>query len=345
MVQRNQIPAIPALTTAEAAMISKRAFLFSAAQAGMAVLAVTAPALADPAFPSHPVRWIVPYAAGGATDVLSRLICQRLSERLGQPFVVENRPGAGSNIGTQTVIASPPDGYTLLLTSTANAINASFDPSLPFDFARDIVPVAGVARIPLVLVVNNDLPVHNVAEFIAYAKANPNKMSIASSGIGTSLHLSGELFKAMAGVQFVHVPYRGSAPGLTDVMSGQIQGMFDNVTSSFELVNAGKLRALGVTTKERSETMPGVAPIGDTLPGYETSSFYGVGAPHDTPREIVDLLNKEINAALADPTIKQRLGELGAIPIRGDAREFAAMLTAETERWRKVVEMSGQKKE
>jgi tripartite-type tricarboxylate transporter receptor subunit TctC len=326
-------------------MISKRDFLFSAARAGIALLAVTAPALADPAYPSHPVRWIVPYAASGATDVLSRLICQRLSDRLGQPFVVENRPGAGSNIGTQTVIASPPDGYTLLLTSTANAINASFDPSLPFDFARDIVPVAGVARIPLVLVVNNDLPAHDVAEFIAYAKANPGKMSIASSGIGTSLHLSGELFKAMAGVQFVHVPYRGSAPGLTDVMSGQIQGMFDNVTSSFELVNSGKLRALGVTTKERSETMPGVAPIGDILKGYETSSFYGVGAPRDTPRKIVDLLNREINAALVDPTIKQRLGELGAIPIRGDAREFAAMLTAETERWRKVVEMSGQKKE
>ena len=326
-------------------MISKRAFLFSAARAGIALLAVTAPALADPAYPSHPVRWIVPYAAGGATDVLSRLICQRLSDRLGQPFVVENRPGAGSNIGTQTVIASPPDGYTLLLTSTANAINASFDPSLPFDFARDIVPVAGVARIPLVLVVNNDLPANDVAEFIAYAKANPGKMSIASSGIGTSLHLSGELFKAMAGVQSVHVPYRGSAPGLTDVMSGQIQGMFDNVTSSFELANSGKLRALGVTTKERSETMPGVAPIGDILKGYETSSFYGVGAPRDTPRKIVDLLNREINAALVDPTIKQRLGELGAIPIRGDAREFAAMLTAETERWRKVVEMSGQKKE
>jgi tripartite-type tricarboxylate transporter receptor subunit TctC len=243
------------------------------------------------------------------------------------------------------VIASPPDGYTLLLTSTANAINASFDPTLPFDFAKGIAPVAGVARIPLVLVVNNDLPVHTIAEFIAYAKANPGKMSIASSGIGTSLHLSGELFKAMAGVQFVHVPYRGSAPGLTDVMSGQIQGMFDNVTSSFEFVRTGKLRALGVTTKERSDTMPDVPPIGDTLPGYETSSFYGVGAPHDTPQEIVDLLNKEINAALADPTIKQRLGDLGAIPIAGNAREFAAMLTTETERWRKVVEMSGQKKE
>src|ERR1700686_3097277 len=327
-------------------MISKRAFLHSAAGFGIAlVVGRMTPAQAEQTYPSHPVRWIVPYAAGGATDVLSRLVCQRLQERLGQPFIVENKPGAGSSIGTQAVIASPPDGYTLLLTSTANAINASFDPTLPFDFAKGIVPVAGVARIPLVLVVNNDLPVRNVSEFIAYAKANPGKLSIASSGIGTSLHLSGELFKAMAGVQFIHVPYRGSAPGLTDLMSGQIQGMFDNVTSSFELVRAGKIRALGVTTRERSDTMPSVPPIGDTLPGYETSSFYGVGAPHDTPQEIVDLLNKEINAALADPTIRQRLGELGAIPITGNAGEFGAMLVAETGRWRKVVEMSGQKKE
>jgi len=327
-------------------MISKRAFLRSAACAGIASFGGgwIGSARAD-TYPSHPVRWVVPYAAGGATDVLSRLICQHLAERLGQPFIVENKPGAGSNIGTQAVIGSPPDGYTLLLTSTANAINASFDPTLPFDFAKGIVPVAGVARIPLVLVVNNDLPVHDVAGFIAYAKANPGKMSIASSGVGTSLHLSGELFKAMAGVQFVHVPYRGSAPGLTDVMSGQIHGMFDNVTSSFEFVRTGKLRALGVTTHERSATMPEVPPIGDTLPGFETSSFYGVGAPHDTPQEIVDLLNREINAALADPTIKQRLAELGAIPLAGNAKEFGAMLTAEIERWRKVVEMSGQKKE
>lgn len=328
-------------------MISRRALLRSAVYAGVALLGAgrITSAPAESAYPNHPVRWIVPYAAGGATDVLSRLICQHLSDRLGQPFIVENKPGAGSNIGTQAVINSPADGYTLLLTSTANAINASFDPSLPYDFAKGIMPVAGVARIPLVLVVNNELPVHTLAEFIAYAKANPGKLSIASSGIGTSLHLSGELFKAMAGVQFTHVPYRGSAPGLTDVMSGQIQGMFDNVTSSFEFVRTGKLRALGVTTRERSENMPEVPPIGDTLPGYETSSFYGVGAPRDTPQEIVDLLNREINAALADPTIKQRLGDLGAIPISGNAKEFAAMLTTETERWRKVVEMSGQKKE
>jgi tripartite-type tricarboxylate transporter receptor subunit TctC len=328
-------------------MISRRILLQSAAGAAGTWLGArpTMSAWAALAYPSQPVRWIVPYTAGGATDVLSRLMCQYLADHLGQPFIVENKPGAGSNIGTQDVINSPPDGYTLLLTSTANAINASFDPTLPYDFAKGIVPVAGLARIPLVLVINNDLPIHDIAEFIAYAKANPGKMSIASSGIGTSLHLSGELFKAMAGVQFTHIPYRGSAPGLTDVMSGQIQGMFDNVTSSFEFAKNGKLRALGVTTRERSATLPDVPPIADTLPGYETASFYGVGAPHDTPRDIVDLLNRQINAALADPTIKARIAELGAIPITGDATQFAAMFTAETERWRKVVELSGQKKE
>jgi tripartite-type tricarboxylate transporter receptor subunit TctC len=340
----NRIAAMSAdRNSLETATIGRRALLQSAAIAGLGAI-WTAAARAD-TYPSHPVRWVVPYTAGGATDVLSRLICQRLAERLGQPFIVENKPGAGSNIGTQAVINAPPDGYTLLLTSTANAINASFDPTLPYDFAKGIAPVAGVARSPLVLVVNNDLPVRNVAEFIAYAKAHPGKLSIGSSGVGTSLHLSGELFKAMAGIQFTHVPYRGSAPGLSDVMAGQIQGMFDNITSSFELVRSGKLRALGVTTRERSETMPEVPPIGDTLAGFETSSFYGVGAPHGTPQEIVDLLNRQINEALADPTIKQRFGELGVIPFAGNAGQFGAMLNAETERWRKVVEMSGQKKE
>ena len=327
-------------------MISKRAFLQSAAGAGLTLFCSgrLTPVQAAVPYPTRAVKWVVPYAAGGATDVLSRLICQRLSDKLGQPFLVENKPGAGSNLGTQYVITSVADGYTLLLTSTANAINASFDPTLPFDFAKGIAPVAGVARIPLVLVVNNDLPVYSVSEFIAYAKANPGRMAIASSGIGTSLHLSGELFKALAGVEFTHVPYRGSAPGLTDVMAGQIQGMFDNVTSSFELVRAGKLRALGVTTHERSEILPDVPPISDTLPTYETSSFYGVGAPHETPKEIIDLLNKEINAALAEPESKKRVAELGAIPLPGNAAEFGKMLTAETDRWRKVVELSGQKK-
>ncbi|MBW7962655.1 tripartite tricarboxylate transporter substrate binding protein [Bradyrhizobium sp. BR 10261] len=326
-------------------MITRRRFLQTTTCAAAGLAAPRAFAIGNPSYPSRSVKWVVPYAPGGATDVLSRLICQRLSDRLGQTFIVENKPGAGSNIGTQAVISSAPDGYTLLLTSTANAINASFDPALPYDFAKGIAPVAGVARIPLLLVVNNDLPVRSVADFIAYAKANPGKMSIASSGIGTSLHLSGELFKSMAGVQFTHVPYRGSAPALTDVMSGQIQGMFDNVTSSFELVRAGKLRALGVSTRERSDVLPDVPPIADTLPFYETSSFYGVGAPYETPREIVDLLNREIDTALSDAEIKARIAELGAIPLHGNAGEFGGMLAAESERWRKVVSLSGIKKE
>jgi len=329
-------------------MISRRSLFHSGACATAALLlprSIGTARTATPAYPTQPVRWIVPYTAGGATDVLSRLICEYLSNRLGQTFVVENKPGAGSDIGTQYVINSQADGYTLLLTSTANAINASFDPSLTYNFAKDIVPVAGVARIPLVLVVNNELPIQNVADFIAYAKTHPGSLSIASSGVGTSLHLSGELFKAMAGIKFTHVPYRGSAPGLSDVMSGHIQGMFDNITSSFEFVRNGKLRAIGVTTKDRSDILPDVPPISDTLPGYETSSFYGVGAPHGTPVEIINLLNNQINAALADPDIKKKITDLGAIPITGDAKQFAAMLTVETDRWRKVVEISGQTKE
>jgi tripartite-type tricarboxylate transporter receptor subunit TctC len=327
-------------------MISKRTLLNSVAAGAAAFLLapLSLPSAAEDAptagYPTRPVKWVVPYTPGGATDVISRMICQRLSEKLGQPFIVENKPGAGSNVGTQAVINSPPDGYTILLTSTANAINVSFDKTLPYDFAKDIVPVAGVARIPLVLVVNNDLPIHSIADFIAYAKANPHGVSIASSGVGTSLHLSGVLFKALAGIDFVHVPYRGSAPGLADVMSGQIQGMFDNVTSSFELVRAGKLRALGVTTLERSAILPDVPPIADTLPGYDTSSFYGTGVPRGTSPQIIALLNKQINAALADPAIAQQLTELGAIPLKGNENEFAATLAKEIERWRKIVEFS-----
>ncbi len=297
--------------------------------------------LAPAAYPARPVKWVVPYAAGGATDVISRLICQRLTERLNQSFVVVNQAGAGSNIGTEAVINSPADGYTLLLISTANAINASFDKTLPFDFAKGIVPVAGVARIPLVMVINNDIPAHTIAEFIAYAKDHRGKLSVASSGVGTSLHLSGELFKAMTGVDIVHVPYKGSAPALMDLMSGQVQVMFDNVTSSAQLIHEGKVRALGVTTRERSQSLPDVAAISDSLPGYETSSFYGVGAPHGTAPEIVDLLNREINAALEEPHIRDRLRELSAIPIAGNAVQFAAMLNSETDRWRKIVEKSG----
>ncbi len=325
-------------------MLSKRSFL-SGVGASFALLGATpmfsAAAPAAAAYPTRPVRWVVPYAPGGATDVISRLVCQRLSQRLGQSFVVENKPGAGSNVGTEAVINSAHDGYTLLLTSTANAINASFDPSLRFDFAKSIVPVAGLARIPLVMVINNNLPVETIAEFVGYARAHPGKLSAASSGVGTSLHLSGELFKAMTGVDFVHVPYRGSAPALVDLMAGQVQLMFDNVTSSAEFIRAGKIRALGVTTRERSAALPAVPPLGDSIPGYETSSFYGVGAPRGTPRAIVELLNREINAALADPEIARALADLGALPITGNAAEFATMLAVETERWRKVVEISG----
>ncbi len=325
-------------------MLSKRSFL-SGAGASLAVIGASRRAAAEPAspppYPTRPVRWVVPYAPGGATDVMSRLVCQRLSQRLGQSFIVENKPGAGSTVGTEAVINSPPDGYTLLLTSTANAINASFDPQLRFDFASSIVPVAGLARIPLVMVVNNDLPVETVDEFVRYARSRPGKLSAASSGVGTSLHLSGELFKALSGVDFVHVPYRGSAPALVDLMAGQVQLMFDNVTSSAEFVRSGKIRALGVTTRERSAALPGVPPIADSIPGYETSSFYGVGAPRRTPRPIVDLLNREINAALADPEIAGALADLGALPLSGNADAFAAMLALETERWRKVVEISG----
>ena len=256
-------------------MISKRAFLQSAAGAGVTLFArpMITPASADIGYPARAVRWVVHYTAGGATDVLSRMICERLSQRLGQPFLVENKPGAGSTLGTQVVISSAPDGYTLLLTSTANAINASFDPTLPFDFAKSIAPVAGVARIPLVLVVNNDLPVHDVREFISYAKAHPGKLGIGSSGVGTSLHLSGELFKAMAQVDFIHVPYRGSAPGLTDVMAGQIQGMFDNVTSSFELLRSGKLRSLGITTLAALHDPPETGAFGNVLSPISTRTF------------------------------------------------------------------------
>jgi len=323
-------------------VLSKRSFLgLAAAAAALSDGGRLARAWAERGpYPLRPVRWIVPYAPGGATDLMSRLVCQRLSERLGNAFVVENKPGAGSNIGTEAVINAPADGHTLLLISTANAINASFDKTIQFDFTKRIAPIAGLARIPLVLVVNNDLPVRNVAEFIAYAKAHPATLSAASSGVGTSLHLSGELFKAMTGTEFVHVPYRGSAPALTDLMSGQVQLMFDNVTSSAELIRGGRIRALGITTRERNGVLPDVPPIADTVAGYETSSFYGLGAPAGTPDEIVVVLNREVAGALADPAIHQQLAQLGANPLAGSPGEFAAMLKDETARWRKIVDIA-----
>lgn len=308
-------------------------------------LAISRAAHAADAYPSRPVKWVVPYTAGGATDVISRLVCQYLSESLGQPFVVVNEPGAGANVGTEFVIKAPPDGYTLLLISTANLINVSFDKSVPFDFRSQIAPVAGVAQIPMVMVINKDIPANSVAEFISYAKAHPGKLSFASSGVGTSLHLSGELFKSMTGLDMVHVPYKGSAPALTDLMSGQIQLMFDNVTSSAPFIRDGRVRALGVTTQQRSSLLPDVPPIADTLPGFQTSSFYGLGAPAGTASAVIERLNGAVNGALATTTVAQKFDELGAIAIRGNAAAFTALVRTEIDRWSEIVKKSGASKD
>ena len=292
-------------------------------------------------YPNRSVRVVVPYPAGGTTDILARLFAQHLSEALGQQFLVENKPGGGSNIGTQDVIAAAPDGHTLLVPSPANAINATLYKNLAFDYLRDTVQIAGMARVPNVMEVNPDLPVKTVAEFIAYAKQNPGKINMASSGNGSSIHLSGELFKAMTGVDMLHVPYRGSAPALADLVGGQVQVMFDNLPSSMGFIKAGKLRPLGVTTSTSAAALPGVPAISDTVPGYEASSWFGFAAPRGTPAEIVNRLNKEINAALADAKIRARVEELGGIPFPGSAADFTRFVVAETAKWRDVVIKSG----
>ena len=292
-------------------------------------------------YPNRSVRVVVPYPAGGTTDILARLFAQHLSETLGQQFLVENKPGGGSNIGTQDVIAAAPDGHTLLVPSPANAINATLYKNLAFDYLRDTVQIAGMARVPNVMEVNPDLPVKTGAEFIAYAKQNPGKINMASSGNGSSIHLSGELFKAITGVDMLHVPYRGSAPALADLVGGQVQVMFDNLPSSMGFIKAGKLRPLGVTTSTSAAALPGVPPISDTVPGYEASSWFGFAAPRGTPAEIVNRLNKEINAALADAKIRARVEELGGIPFPGSAADFTRFVVAETAKWRDVVIKSG----
>jgi tripartite-type tricarboxylate transporter receptor subunit TctC len=292
-------------------------------------------------YPTRPVRWVVGYPAGGTTDIVARVIGQALSERLGQQFVVENKPGAGNNIGTETVVHAAPDGYTVYLVNPANAINATLYPKLSFNFIRDIVPIAGIMRVPNVMEVTPSLPAKTVAEFIAYAKANPGKINWASSGNGTSVHLSGELFKMMTGVQLTHVPYRGSAPALTDMISGTVQVMFDNMPSSLPHVQAGKLRALAVTTAKRSDALPDVPTVADTVPGYEASAFFGMGAPKGTPPEIVEKLNKEINAALADPKMQAKLAELGGMLIPGSPADFGNVVAQETEKWAKVIKAGG----
>jgi tripartite-type tricarboxylate transporter receptor subunit TctC len=296
-------------------------------------------------YPTKPVRWIVGYPAGGSTDILARLVGQYLSEKLGQQFVVENRPGAGNNLGTDQVVRAAPDGYTLLLVNPANAVNATLYEKLNFNFIQDIAPVAGFIRTPNVMEVNPSVPVKTVLEFIAYAKANPGKINLASSGSGTSIHMSGELFKMMAGLQMVHVPYRGSAPMLTDLLGGQVQVTFDNMPSSIEHIRAGRLRALAVTTSVRSAALPDVPVVADFLPGYEASSWFGAGVPKGTPAEIIDKLNKEMNAALVDPRIKERLDALGGISLAGTPADFGKVIAEETDKWAKVVKFSGAKPE
>jgi tripartite-type tricarboxylate transporter receptor subunit TctC len=295
------------------------------------------------AYPVKPVRFIHGYAPGGSADITARLIGQWLSDHLGQPFIVESRPGAGSNIGTEAVVHAAPDGYTILLVAPANAINATLYERLPYNFMQDLAPIAGLIRFPNVMEVNPSVPVTTVQEFIAYAKANPGRINMASSGNGSTIHMSGELFKMMTGITMVHVPYRGAAPALADMIGGQVQVMFDNVPSSLEHIRTGKLRALAVTTAKRSDVLPDLPTVGDFLPGYESSAWYGVGAPRNTSRDIIDLLNREINAGLADPRLKARFAELSAAVIPGSPEDFGTLIADETGKWGKVVKFSGAK--
>ena len=300
-------------------------------------------ASAAEAYPVRTIRWIVPYPPGGTTDILARIMAQRLSERFGQQVVVDNRPGAGNNIGTEIAARSTPDGYTVFLVNPANAINATLYKTLSFNFLNDMAPVAGMVRVPNVMEVTNSLPAKNIPEFIAHAKANPGKVILASSGAGTSVHLSGELFKSMTGIDLIHVPYKGAGPVFPDLIGGQVHVMFDNMPSSIEFIRGGKLRALGVTTAKRSSQLPDVPTVAETVPGYEASAWFGMGAPKGTPADVVAKLNREINDALAEPKMKARLAELGGDPIAGSPADFWKIHTYETEKWAKVVKSSGAK--
>ena len=317
--------------------------LLAALVAVAALWASPSTALAQQDYPNKPVKWIVPYPPAGTTDVLARMVAQWLTEKMGQPFVVENRPGAGNNLGTEAVIKSPPDGYTMLLVNPANGINATLYKNLNFNFIRDIAPVAGLVRAPNVMEVTNSLPVKTVKEFIDYCKANPGKINMASSGSGTSVHLSGELFKFMTGCDMVHVPYKGAGPALVDLIGGQVHVLFDNLPSSIGHIRSGKLRALGVTSEGREPSLPGVPTVGETVPGYEATAWFGIGMPKGTPREIINKVNAEVNRALADPKMRERLAELGGKPIAGTPEDFGRVIAAETAKWEKVVTASGAK--
>jgi tripartite-type tricarboxylate transporter receptor subunit TctC len=310
----------------------------------LAGAAIAAPAVAfAQSYPARPVHMVVGFAAGGGADIMARLIGQGLSERLGQQIVVDNRPGAGTNIATEVVAKAAPDGYTLLLANSPNAVNATLYDNLSFDFIRDIAPVASIGRVPLVMVVNPALPAKTIPEFIAYAKANPGKVNMGSGGNGAPDHMSGELFKAMAGVGILHVPYRGVAPAIADLLGGQVQVIFGTMPAVIALVKSGKLRALGVTTTTRSDELPDVPSIGEFVPGYEASQWYGIGAPKGTPTEVIERLNRETNAVLADPKMKARLAELGASALSGSPADFGKLIVDETAKWAKVVKVSGAK--
>ena len=293
------------------------------------------------AYPSRPVRLIVPNAAAGANDIIARLIGQWLSERLGQPFVIENRPGAGTNLGTEAAVRAAPDGYTLLIATTAGAINATLYEKLNFNFMSDIAPVAGITRVPNVMLVNSSFPAKTVSEFIAHVTATPRRLNMASAGQGTATHMAGELFKMMAGIDVVQVPYRGEAPAITDLIGGQVHVMFATMPGSLEYIRTGQLRALAVTTATRWEGLPDVSTVADFVPGYEASAWQGVCAPKNTPTEIVDRLNGEVNAALADPRMKARLADLGGTGLAGSPTDFGKLIAEETEKWGKVVKFAG----
>ena len=304
-----------------------------------AIIPVTSAQAQD--YPTRPVKWVVPYPPGGATDILARLIGQKLSERTGQQFIIENKAGAGNNVGTESVVNAEPDGYTILLVNPANYINASLYAKLNFNFMRDIAPVAAFNRTANVMTVNKDITAKTVAEFIKYVKDNPGKVNLASSGNGTSVHLSGEMFMMMTGAKMQHVPYRGAALAITDMMGGQVQVIFDNMPSIIQHIRGGNLRALAVTTTDKSSLLPDTPTVAETVPGYEASALFGMGAPAKTPPAIIAKLNAHVNAVLADPAVKARLIELGGEPLIGPPEAFGKMIAAETEKWEKVVKAAG----
>jgi tripartite-type tricarboxylate transporter receptor subunit TctC len=323
--------------------LPRRRFLHLAA--GAAVLPAAARIAWAQTYPSRPVRFMVGFGAGGAPDILARLMGQWLSDRIGQPFVVENRVGGSSGIATEAVVQAAPDGQTILLASLANVVNATLYEKLNYNFIRDIAPVGGISRDPNVMVVVPSFPAKTVPEFIAYAKANPGKINMASPGIGSTPHMAGELFKFMTGIDMAHVAYRGSPPALTDLLAGQVQVYFAPISASIEYIKAGKLRPLGVTTAKRADALPDVPAVAEFVPGYEAVAFYGIGAPKNTPPEIVDKLNKEINAGLADATLKKRFADLGSVPFPGPPADFGKLIADETEKWAKVIKFANIKPE